>query len=379
MAKRKGKSKRRNKQWQKYYEHGEAMQDEHQSRQKVRQAEIKIPSQRLEAQEENLDELDRLEGMVISLYRGGVAVKSGDRELLCGIAKAFRPPEENATAIAPGDIVTVALTADQHVDGEKNLDKDRADGLIVARRPRESALLRPTPWSAKRRAEYEEDVPHKVIAANMDVLLIVSSVRQPRFRRNFIDRFLIVAERGELTPVLVVNKIDIKPLEPELVEDFVALGVKIHQISALTGQGVQELRSELIGHRSVLAGQSGVGKTTLINAIFPEANATTKRVRMKDERGRHTTSSTKVYELPEGGLILDTPGIRELGFNMDAGELWWYFPEFEPHAMECRFNNCTHTHEPGCAVIEAVEDGEIPERRYESYLRIYDTLTEQQG
>ncbi|MCK4602480.1 MAG: ribosome small subunit-dependent GTPase A, partial [Phycisphaerae bacterium] len=143
---------------------------------------------------------------------------------------------------------------------------------------------------------------------------------------------------------------------------------------AVTGQGLEDLRAALLGRRSVLAGASGVGKSTLINALVPEADAATRAIRMKDQRGRHTTSAAVVYDLPKGGVIIDTPGIRELGVGLKAGELPWYFPEFEPLSPQCKFNNCTHTHEPDCAVVRAVEEGNILPRRYESYLRILESL-----
>jgi ribosome biogenesis GTPase len=117
-----------------------------------------------------------------------------------------------------------------------------------------------------------------------------------------------------------------------------------------------------------------VGKTALINALVPGASEATGAVREADGRGRHTTSAALVYDLPGGGIIVDTPGIRELGMNLTAAELPWYFPEFEPLAPVCRFNDCTHTHEPDCAVVAAVEAGQISRRRYESYLRIMDSL-----
>ena len=126
----------------------------------------------------------------------------------------------------------------------------------------------------------------------------------------------------------------------------------------------------------MLAGASGVGKSTLVNALVPGAGAAVREVRAKDDRGRHTTSAATVYDLPGGGLLVDTPGIREIGIRLTAEELSWYFPEFEPLQSRCRFRNCSHTHEPACAVQAAVEAGEISPRRFESYLRILATLDE---
>jgi len=238
-----------------------------------------------------------------------------------------------------------------------------------------------------------------VIAANMDVLLIVASTCQPPLRPRLIERFLIVAERGEMRPVVMVNKIDLAAPEPGLVEQLRELGPEVVLGSARTGQGLEGLRRLLAGRRSVLAGASGVGKSTLINALVPGADAATGEIRMKDQRGRHTTAATAVYELPAcelppappppaaadlpklpfdiaGGLLVDTPGVRELALAIEPEQLPWYFPEFEPHVPHCRFSNCTHIHEPDCAVLAAVQAGQIPFRRYESYARMRQSLEE---
>jgi ribosome biogenesis GTPase len=211
----------------------------------------------------------------------------------------------------------------------------------------------------------------------MDALLIVASACQPPLHHGLIDRFLIAAERGELEPVLAINKIDLAEPDETVLGDYRALEVRILPVSAVTGEGVDGLRAALASRSSVLAGASGVGKSTLVNALVPGAEASTGRVRTKDERGRHTTTAAAVYDLPGGGMLVDTPGIRELGVHLDAAELPWFFPEFEEHARRCRFNDCTHTHEPGCAVREAVERGELNPRRFEGYLRIFETIEEQ--
>jgi len=374
MARRKGKSGRRIKDWHSRYRGGDDVGDVTPRGKQMSRRAVKLREERFAAPAgEPLDGYPGAEGMVVGLFRGGAAVRVHDRTLLCGIAKTFRAPE-GSSPLAVGDGVKVALTRPEHADGETAADKDRADGMILSRRPRASALSRPVPWSAKRRDEYQGDVPERVIAANMEVLLIVASARQPRTPRTLVDRFLIIAERGELTPVLVVNKIDLAEPDEEIVGDCGDLGVEAFAVSASTGKGLPALAGALRDKRSVLAGASGVGKTTLINALVPGADGATGAVRAKDERGRHTTSGAAVYDLPGSGMLVDTPGIRELGVTLDATELPWYFPEFETHARQCRFNNCTHTHEPDCAVQRAVEAGEIPMRRYESYLRIFDSL-----
>ena len=418
MAKRKGKSQHRMN-WQQQYEHGEEDRPQFSARSKLTQRQVKLPSGRDPTELENVESLPRTEGMVVGLYPGGVAVlprgagvspacfadvssaPSGEagltsssdqpngahnagetpaprpapRVLFCGVAKAFRVPggAEHASAVAVGDFVTEALTRREHAQGQQ-ADKSRTDGLILLRQKRRSVLSRPQPRSGKRRDEHNTEFIEKVIVANMDVLLIVASSAQPPLRQGLIDRFLIIAERGGLTPVLAINKIDLGAPDEAVVAGLSGLGVTMRLVSAATGEGLASLREELAGKNTVLAGQSGVGKSTLVNAMVPGAQAATREIRMKDQRGRHRTTSASVYDLPGGGLLVDTPGVRELGVFLNAAELPWYFPEFELLAASCKFRDCTHTHEPSCAVQQAVEDGAIPSRRYESYLRILETL-----
>lgn len=374
MAKRKGKSRRRIKDWKKRYEAGEEAGDVAARRQRLAPKEVKLPSWRAEGGWENLDGFPQREGVVVGQFPGGATVRTDDGELLCGIAGTFRAPE-GASPLAFGDVVTVALTRDEQAD-EAQDDRDRADGMILSRRPRRTVLSRPQPRSGKFSDPYADEPFEKVLVANADALAIVATRRRPRVPHALIDRFLIIAERGELEPILVFNKTDVARPDPRLVEQFRRLEIPVVECSAVEGDGLSELRNVLSGRCSVLAGPSGVGKSTLINAVVPEAEAATRSVRDRDERGRHTTTAARIYDLPGGGRVIDTPGVRELAVRLDAAELPWYFPEFESVAPRCRFNDCTHTHEPGCAVIEAVEGGDIPSRRYESYLRLLDDLAD---
>ncbi len=377
MARRKGKSQRRIKDWHQRYHAEEDFEPTEATRQKVTRREVKLPPRELSVGAEGLDDLPRMQGMVTGQFPGGAVVRIGEDELLCGIAGTFRAPE-GSSVLAVGDLVSVAVTRPQHLDGRKEIDKDRSDGVILERQPRRTVLCRPQPRSGKRRGEYDTDVFEKVIAVNMDALLIVASTRQPPLRVGLIDRFLIIADRCELAPLLVINKTDLSPPAPRILEDFGSVGVEAILCSAVTGDGLRKLTKCLAGKRSVMVGASGVGKSTLINAIVPGADAATREVRTKDERGRHTTSSAVIYDLPGGGMVVDTPGLRELGIHLDPAELPWYFPEFEALAGECKFRDCAHTHEPDCAVLSALERGEILPRRYQSYLNILDTLGENQ-
>ena len=355
------------------YADGEDFERHAPVRQKITQRSVKLPPSRAEATEENLENLPKAEGMIVGMFPGGVVIRSELGELLCGVAKTVRA-SKSSTALAVGDMATVGLTRPQHADESSLQDRDRSDGMVIARGLRKTALSRPQPRRGKRRDEFDDEVFEKVIVANMDVLLIVASAQEPPLRHGLIDRFLIIADRGELQAVLVINKIDIGQADPSVLADFASLGVEIIQCSAVTGEGLENLIKVLEGKRSVLAGASGVGKSTLINGILPGTNAVTNTVRDKDKRGRHTTTASVVYDLPAGGIIVDTPGLRELGLAMSASELPWYFPEFEQVAQQCKFRDCTHTHEPKCAVIAAVQVGDILPRRYAGYLNIRQTL-----
>jgi ribosome biogenesis GTPase len=374
MARRKGKSKHRISDWHQRYLEGEDIEDATARRQAMSRREVKLREDRFALSDEEMDGLPRVDGMVTGLFRGGAAVRVEGTELLCGIAKTFRAPE-GRSPLAVGDDVTVALAHPLEADPAE-LDRDRADGMILSRQDRRSVLARPRPTGGRHADPYRDETQEKVIAANMDVLLVVASTRQPKVRHTAVDRFLIVAERGELRPVVAVNKIDVEPADEQLVAQLRELDVPTVCCSALRGDGLEELRPLLAGRRSVLAGPSGVGKSTLVNALVPGADVATRSVRMKDERGRHTTSSASVYDLPGGGLLVDTPGVRELGIDLEARDLPWYFPDIAAHAADCKFNDCTHTEEPDCAVRAAVERGELPPRRYESYLRILESLLE---
>jgi len=375
MAKRKGKSQHRLN-WQQTYHAGEDTRQQFSHRAKLTQRAIKLQPARVQAELENIDQLDKCQGMVVGLYPGGVIVHCRQQELFCGIAKMFRAPEgaQHATAVAVGDEVMVALTQSHHNITKSQADKLRSDGFILSRQPRRTALCRPQPRSLKRLDVYETEIFEKVIVANMEVLLVVASTVKPSLRPALIDRFRIVAERGQLAAILVLNKVDLAMPDDELLGELRRLEMPMFEVSASTGQGLDDLTRTLAGRRSVLAGQSGVGKSTLVNAIVPGAGAATRTVREKDNRGRHTTAAASIYDLPCGGVIVDTPGVRELGMNLKINELGWYFPEFEQCSGQCKFNDCTHSHEPGCAVQAAVAENKILPRRYESYLRILETL-----
>jgi ribosome biogenesis GTPase / thiamine phosphate phosphatase len=238
---------------------------------------------------------------------------------------------------------------------------DEIEGVIERVEPRTSTISRGS-------GQFEH-----VIVANIDQAVIVASAVDPPLKPGLIDRFLASAARGHVTPIIVINKADladIVPLQP-IVGLYARLGYEILLTSATTGGGVDRLRSLLVGRETVFAGQSGVGKTSLLNALQPDLGRRTSHVSTESGKGRHTTRVAELIALAAGGWVVDTPGVRQMElWDVIPEEVEGYFIEFRPFVARCRFPDCTHTHESGCRVKRAVVDGMISRIRYESYLRM---------
>lgn len=213
-----------------------------------------------------------------------------------------------------------------------------------------------------------------IIAANVDQALLIVTVNHPQTSTIFIDRFLATAEAYSVPVVLVFNKNDIltdeeRHYQEMMVKLYSNIGYTCLIISATTGQGIEELTPLLQGKITLLSGNSGVGKSTLINRILPDANLRTSAISDAHNTGMHTTTFSEMIEMPNNGYLIDTPGIKGFGtFDIEPEELTSYFRDIFHFSKNCRFNNCTHTHEPGCAVLEAVKEHYISESRYQSYL-----------
>jgi len=217
-----------------------------------------------------------------------------------------------------------------------------------------------------------------IIAANVDQAVLLVTIAHPETSTTFIDRFLASAEAYRVPVLLIFNKTDLydsveRRRLDELCSLYSSLGYACRACSALSGEGLDSVREALCGCVSLLSGNSGVGKSTLLNALLPEAEARTAEISSAHDSGMHTTTFSQMFFLPEGGALIDTPGIKGFGtFDMQREEVAHYFREIFATGADCRFGNCTHTHEPGCAVREAVDAGHIAATRYISYLSMLD-------
>ena len=233
-----------------------------------------------------------------------------------------------------------------------------------------------------RRASNLSKAAH-IIAANVDCAVLVATLAHPTTSFTFIDRFLATAEAYNVPAVLVFNKIDLlcEPEDEGLLEAveylYRSIGYTCFGVSAATGEGIEALAEFLQGKTTLFSGNSGVGKTTLINALIPGLDLRTAEISVAHDTGMHTTTFSEMYDLPGGGEIIDTPGVRGFGvYDFKKENVSHYFPDIFRESAHCRFDNCSHTHEPGCAVCEAGEDHRISESRYNSYLSILEEATD---
>jgi len=223
---------------------------------------------------------------------------------------------------------------------------------------------------------------HHIVASNLDQTLLVATLREPKTSQGFIDRFLVAAEMYHVAPLIVFNKADLyRQKEMDRFEDlrtmYEAIGYRVLLVSATTGLGMDALLMTLTNKTTLLSGHSGVGKSSLLNTWFPGMNRKTQDVSGWSGKGQHTTTFAEMFDLPQGGKIIDTPGMREFGLvDISKQELSHYFSEMKPLLADCQFNNCQHYNEPGCAIKQAVNDGRLHEDRYVSYLSILNSIDE---
>jgi ribosome biogenesis GTPase len=297
-----------------------------------------------------------LSGIVLRARSGFYTVRLDDgAQLECRLRGRVKQEHGDTDLVVIGDRVRVAPL------GEGN-------GMIESVEPRRSRFSRRQPGP---RGAWKEDM----IVANLDQVLVVFACADPMPHLRMVDRFLVVAEHNEVEAVVVANKVDLVGLTAAraLFAGYEAIGYPVHFVSAREGIGVEELADRLTGRVSVVTGPSGVGKSTLLNAIQPGLRIETGEVSAAVHKGRHTTSAAELHPLSAagGGYVADTPGLRELGlWHVPPDELAWCFPELRPHLGGCGFNDCRHLAEPRCAVRAAVTAGSVSEARYDSFRRL---------
>lgn len=303
-----------------------------------------------------------MKGLVIKNTGSWYTVKTDDGQLIESKIKGnFRLKGIRSTnPVAVGDHVEI-------------ITNQEGTAFISAIEDRRNYIIRKSPNLSKQ---------SHILAANVDQALLVVTVNYPQTSTTFIDRFLASAEAYSVPVVLVFNKHDLLSEEELHYEKMMCtlyetVGYKCVEISAETGEGVEQLFPILKDKISLLSGNSGVGKSTLINRLIPHASQRTAEISDAHNTGMHTTTFSEMIELPEGGYLIDTPGIKGFGtFDIEKEELTSYFKEIFHFSKDCRFSNCTHTHEPGCAVIKAVEDHFIATSRYQSYLSMLEDKDE---
>jgi len=306
------------------------------------------------------------EGIVTRSTGSWYHVQAGDEMIPSRVRGKFRLEEDDVTnPVAVGDRVTVRIS-----------DED-GTGLILDIHDRQNKLSR-------RAAGHRADREH-VIVANVDRAWAVQSVRLPRLNTGFVDRFFVSADMHDIPAGLIINKADLMDADDAVtvmdVQNMYAdLGYPVIVTSAMTGLGLERFRDALTDRVSVVAGPSGAGKSSLLNAIEPGLDVETGEVSRKTSKGTHTTTYAELHPLSFGGHLVDTPGIREFGIQrMHPADLAHFFFEFIPYLDACKFQDCTHDHEPGCAVKEAVDVGDIHRRRYNSYLNLLHSLQDDEG
>ena len=293
------------------------------------------------------------QGIVVEIVPGGCIVESGGKRTRCvlrGLLKSLETRERNVIAV--GESVIFAPL-------------EEGAGVIERVLPRKTLLSR----------KYMER--EHVVAANIDQLVIVVSVAAPPFRTGLIDRYLVAAENGGLEAALLVNKMDLATDDSprRMTQIYSDLGYTVAFCSAETGEGLDDVAAVLRGKSSIFAGQSGTGKSTILNALQPGLQLRVAEVSETTRKGRHTTTSVTLLTLELGGYVVDTPGIREFAlWDMAREDLPFFFPEFEEYIGKCKFRGCTHIHEPGCEVKASVEEGTINPDRYASFRRMMASL-----
>jgi ribosome biogenesis GTPase len=293
-----------------------------------------------------------ISGLVIRQQSGFFHVQCAQGVMVCQLRGKLKRGRINGDIISVGDRVQIAV----HSDGS---------GSIEVIEPRQSALVRLDPRPS--------GLYRQLLLANLDQVVLVFSCAQPTPHLRMLDRFLVISEKQVVPALIVANKVDLVGEEEarSIFDAYPPLGYTVVYTSVRNGLGLEELREHLTGRLSGLAGPSGVGKSSLLNAIQPDLGLAVREISLTSDRGRHTTNVREMFPLDLGGYVTDLPGLRSLAlWDTQPEELDGYFPELRPLVQHCQFSNCSHQSEPGCEVKKAVEDGRVHPERYESYLNM---------
>ena len=304
-----------------------------------------------------------MRGLIVRNTGSWYCVKTDDGQLFdCKVKGTFRLKGIRSTnPVAVGDVVSITPSP----DGQTALIDDIED--------RRNYIIRKASNLSKQ---------SHIIAANVDMAALVVTIAHPETSTTFIDRFLASAEAYRVPVLLIFNKTDLyndaeQMQVASLVSLYQSIGYRCLTCSAEKGNGIDELQAELMNKTTLLSGNSGVGKSTLLNLLVPDAEAKTAEISVAHDAGMHTTTFSQMFFLPQGGALIDTPGIKGFGtFDIEREEVSHYFREIFKISADCRFGNCTHTHEPGCAVLQAVAEGRIAESRFMSYLSMLEDKDE---
>lgn len=300
------------------------------------------------------------DGLVVRVQSRSFTVRVDGEEYGALVPKRLRYENPDyVDPVAVGDMVRLSFKG--------------SDAVIDGIAPRTNAISRPASGRRGKR---------QLLAANLDLAVIVMAAAEPRWKTTTIDRYLVIAASARVPALICMNKVDLDSTvgaanELRVYRD---LGIPLVWVSALTGVGVESLRSHLTGATGVLLGPSGTGKSTLLNRLVPDAGVAVGEISERTQKGRHTTSWVEMWDIPGGGRLLDSPGLRVLDLSgVDPAHLAGYFPEISELASECRFQDCRHMAEPGCRVKEGVENEQISRHRLESYQRIFESLEAGKG
>ena len=317
-----------------------------------------------------------IKGLVIASIAKFNIVRAIDSNTIyeCYLGGTLITPNKKSSLVVVGDIVHIII--DEYQNESTTYDETISatgyiTGTIIAVEERKNSLARIVPGKSTR---------EHVITANADYLLLIMAAFQPQYNRRLIDRFVVSAELGGLKMAMCINKMDLvhrddTDIVKEDFEVYANLGIETFFVSVEKEKNLESINEFLKGNRTILSGPSGSGKSSLINYLIGDSIQEVNEISQRTNKGQHTTSSVRMFDLDDNTQIVDTPGIREFAISgLEKDDLALYFHEFDPYFPKCKYPQCSHIHEPKCAVIEAVEEGDIDIERYQSYINLYETL-----